>query len=113
MAMGSEAASEAEMLDAIAAIAGAAITVLSNTRPVAGVPDSSLDRLEEACNLARALLAPKQWGAPVFVTLVELVNAALAVSQHRRHGLDDADAALAVALGHAQDLFARNRTMLA
>jgi hypothetical protein len=101
-------ATETEMLAAISALVGAASDVM-NMRPRAC--DADVEQLEDAYRVAGSLLRPNQWGTPAFITLVELVDAASAVIERRRHGFDhsDTEAALASAVAHGEDFLARYR----
>jgi hypothetical protein len=112
--MGKECAGQADLLDAIAAIMGAALVVLEDTNPVPRLRGPGLDELEDAHRFARGLLSPAQWGDPTFVMLAELLHAAWPAIHCRKLGIDcsAADLDLAAAVERAQDFLVRIRGVL-
>lgn len=112
--MAKQAASEAEMLDAIGALVGAAIAVLNNSNPLPRLHSPGLDELEDAYIFAKGVMTPTQWEHPTFVVLAEVADAAWPAIHCRKLGLDRscADTELAGAVEHAQDFMARTRPTL-
>jgi hypothetical protein len=112
--MAKQAASGAEMLEAIIAIMSAAILVLDDTNPVPRQRGQGFDDLEDAYEFAKGLLVPAQWGNPTFVTLAELLHAAWPAIHCRTLRIDSspADLELAAAVEGAQDFLVRFRGAL-
>lgn len=111
--MGTQTATEIQLLHAIRAIVLAAVP-MTNSPPVPGFPDPRLVKLTDASRAASDLLTPQQSGVAAFDRLEELVDTADRAIQQRRNGLDHkaTDDALRDVVDKAKDFLGENRAKL-